>query len=347
MNTTDSIVTPVNTPESLGLTPKYELKHLAIVRSAHNFSATAQKLTAMALSLLPLDLSVREVKFSFMDFCRAVGFGDGAEQYRIFEAAVKECLGRVIEVDIPVITKWGKKKRSWQKFTWFDFADFNIETGMCTMRFNTELANFLVEFKKLYSKISLKDIGKLQSRFAIRLFEIAKSWESEKGKNGNKKGMWYFDETIEDFRLIMGIGEDDYKRTDNLKQFVVDRPINEINEAGLGLELKGKSIKSGRNVSGYRVDCKEVARTVTPRKGRKVKGRGIQLALPTSAGQADNRQDRELDRLQERYPNEFAELYAAELDKPSPFMAPNSEFKRHCARAVSLQTLQDRHGIVK
>ncbi|MDR2782294.1 MAG: replication initiation protein [Treponema sp.] len=341
MNTTDSISAPVNTPGTLGITPEYELKHLAIIRSAHNFSATAQKLTAMALSLLPVDFSVREVKFSFIDFCRAVDFGHGAEQYKIFEAAVEECLGGVIKVDIPVITKQGKKKRSWQKFTWFDFADFNIKTHICTMRFNTELANFLVEFKKIYSKISLKDIGKLQSRFAIRLFEIAKSWESEKGKNGNKKDIWYFGETIDDFRFIMGVDKNEYKRTDNLKQKVLDKPIEEINGAGLGIELNGKSVKRGRKVTGYRVDCKKVTRTVTPRKCKRGK---TALALPESAGLADNWQDKELDRLRERYPDEFAELYATELAKPTPFMPSDSEFKKNCACAVALRTLQTRHG---
>jgi hypothetical protein len=50
-------LTAVNTPETLGVTPRYALQHNAISRSAHNMSATAKKLTVMAMALLPPDLS--------------------------------------------------------------------------------------------------------------------------------------------------------------------------------------------------------------------------------------------------------------------------------------------------
>ena len=53
MSTESSETELVNTPESLGVTPRFVLQHNAISRSAHNFSATARKLTAMAMSLLP------------------------------------------------------------------------------------------------------------------------------------------------------------------------------------------------------------------------------------------------------------------------------------------------------
>jgi plasmid replication initiation protein len=43
------------------------------------------------------------------------------------------------------------------------------------MTFSSELAGFLVALKWMYSKIDLKDLGDLHSRYAIRLFEIAMS----------------------------------------------------------------------------------------------------------------------------------------------------------------------------
>jgi hypothetical protein len=47
----------VNTPESSD-NPELALKHNAVIRSAHTLSANAQKLTYMALSLLPFTFTL-------------------------------------------------------------------------------------------------------------------------------------------------------------------------------------------------------------------------------------------------------------------------------------------------
>ena len=78
---------PVNTPTTLGVTPRYVLQYNAISRAAKNLSTTAHKLTAMAMSLLPPDLSSLTAAFTFGDFRKALGYGDGGEQYRIFTLA--------------------------------------------------------------------------------------------------------------------------------------------------------------------------------------------------------------------------------------------------------------------
>jgi hypothetical protein len=43
----------INTPESLGIAPRFVLQYNAVSRSAHNFSAAAKEQTA--ISLLPVD----------------------------------------------------------------------------------------------------------------------------------------------------------------------------------------------------------------------------------------------------------------------------------------------------
>ena len=42
----------INTPETLGVTPRYILQHNAISRSIQNLSVNAKKLIAMAMALL-------------------------------------------------------------------------------------------------------------------------------------------------------------------------------------------------------------------------------------------------------------------------------------------------------
>ena len=191
----------VNTPDSLGVTPRFVLQLNAISRSAHNFSATAKKITAMAMALLPPDLSSLSVAFTFMDFCNALGYEKGGESYRIFNDAVDECMKSVIHVEIPSSKKG---KTSWLKHHWFQLAEFNKDTGVCTMIFDQKLADFLKELKWLYSRINLNDLGRLQSRYAIRIFELAISYSSFQGKEDNPDNVWYFERSLEELRKILG-----------------------------------------------------------------------------------------------------------------------------------------------
>ncbi|MHC6204614.1 replication initiation protein [Breznakiellaceae bacterium SP9] len=332
----------INTPETLGISPEYVLQHTAISRSIHNLSATAQKLTAMAMALLPLDLSSRTAMFSFNDFCKALGVSEGGNSFKLFNDAVNECMGNVIHVDTGKVIKG---KTSWEKFTWFVHSSFDAETGKVTMKFSTELAAFLNESKKLYSKISLKDIGKLQSKYGIRLFEIASSYSSLAGKDGNSSSSWYFERTVDDWRLILSIPEGTYHENKDFRKRVIEVPIKEINAAGVGVAMKATGIKQGRETKAYRVECKKAPKTSAPRRGRKKK-EDIQELPDMSGLSAKDRAEKELEHLKELYPDEYAELYTLEMAKMHPCCLSESFGQKAAAAAAKLE-LKKRHGIVK
>jgi plasmid replication initiation protein len=330
----------INTPETFGVTPRYLLQHNVVSRSVHELSSTASKLTAMAMALLPPDLSSLTAAFTFTEFCKALGLPRGGESYKIFKASVDECMECFITIETEPDEK-GKKR--WKKFTWFTVATFDEDTGQATMKFSDELADFLMALKWMYSKINLKDIGNLQSRYAIRLFEMAMSYRSLEGKNGNRAKAWYFERSFPDeIRYIMGIGKEAYKDNHVFKQKVIENPINEINKAGLGLEIKPTTVKQGRRIVAIRFECTSSSRSV---KGKK---RGIKEAipLPESVLNTESQQEeKELEHLRELYPDEFTEIYEAELSK-APSYIPNG-FRQIAAEGSALLQLKNRHGIVK
>jgi hypothetical protein len=164
-------------------------------RGAQDLSATARKLAAMAMALLPTDLSTLTVSFTFNDFCKAIGYERGGESYQIFRAAVRECLQSLISIETEP-DKNGKK--DWKEFTWFTVAEFSEKTGQARMTFSSELAEFLAALKWMYAKINLKDLGELQSRYTLHLFEIAMSYRSLVGRGGNRSETWYFERGFPD-----------------------------------------------------------------------------------------------------------------------------------------------------
>jgi plasmid replication initiation protein len=334
----------VNTPESLGVTPRYVLQYNAISRSIQNLSPVAKKLTAMAMALIPPDLSSLTVAFTFSDFCKALDMPTGGEQYKIFKDAVDECMQCVISIEIPADKK-GKKK--WEKFTWFIYAKYNEATGKANMTFSPILAAALLDLKRVYAKIDLKDMGQLQSKYALRYFELAKSYSYLQGKEGNPDDMWYFVCAVEELRRMLSVPEGSYPATGDFRKKVVEYPLRELNEAGIGLEITTESIKQGRKVTGIQFNCKKVAKQVRVKgKGRK-KADAASLELPEQNPKiAGQRKEKETQHLKELYPDEFAELYAAELAK-SPKFLQSSALGKVTAEGEALVQLRERHGIVK
>jgi plasmid replication initiation protein len=221
------------------------------------------------------------------------------------------------------------------------------------MTFSTELAEFLLELKRVYAKIYLQDLGRLQSRYAIRIFEFAMSFAFLQGKQGNKADEWYFRESVQALRHTMGVSPEAYPETRLFRQKVIEEPVKEINRAGIGFEITTAGVKQGRRLESIEFTCKKSART-TGAKGRSKKktapaeNPATTAELPTNPLEARFKEDKELEHLRELYPKEFAELYAVEYAKPPlPFNTWNSDRHRDNAVVVACKTLKERHGIVK
>jgi plasmid replication initiation protein len=246
----------------------------------------------------------------------------------------------IIKVETDKIVKG---KRKWQQYTWFTYSAFDEETDKCTMIFAPELAAVLLEMKRVYAKIDLQDIGKLQSKYALRYFEIAKSYESLAGKNGNPSGSWYFERTIPELRELLSVSPDSYTEMGNFRRNVVEQPVKEVNKSGIGLEISTEGIKQGRNLKGIRFDCKKTVRTVS-RKGKK-KAVDSSLDLPEPSPKvADQREEKELNHLMELYPEEFVALYEESLTNQKVNLG---DFSKRSAKADALSKLKQKHGIVK
>jgi hypothetical protein len=330
-----------NTPETLGVTPRYVLQHNAISRSAHDFSATAKKVTAMAMALLPSDLSTLSVAFTFPEFCGALGYVKGGASLRIFKDALVECVENIIRIE-PPSRKNGPP--GLEVHHWFNSAKFDGDSGLCRMTFDQDLADFLKELKRLYAKIDLSDLGRLQSRYAIRIYEIVLSYKSLRGKDGNRENSWYVERTLEELRKTFGIKPEEYKENREFRRRVIEGPVKEINEAGIGVKIRAESIKKGRSITGFRFNSESAPKT-TARK----KGASPQTELPeANPREARNRMEKENEHLKERYPDEFAGLYAGALTKLKPLGGGVGESLRlAAAEASALEALRERHGIVK
>ena len=313
----------IRTVDSLQHRPDYVRQPHAFSRSMYNLSATARKLAAMAMSLLPSNLTQRKVKFTIFEFISAVGLTRSGNLYEALENAVDECLNSKIKI----YTQTG-----WSKAPWFSLTEFNEKTNEITMEFSELLVEYLTPFISMYAKLPLENFGKLSSKYALRFYEIAMSFESMKGKSGNPINSWYFEKSIKELREMFGIEPGAYKETRDFRVYVIEKPIKEINAANIGLLIVTKYIRSGKYLTDIRFEC-----SLVPRK---------QAAPGPLFITDESREEKELDRLVKLYPEDYIQLYEEALNNP-PISGVKGITEEQYAEIRARHMLRDKHGIRK
>jgi len=272
--------------------PEVVNQHNAISRAMYSLGTNARRFIAMAMSKMNTASGEGpyEVSFSYQEFVKALGLGQSYTKGHMREIvldSVRECLNSHIEIEH--IEPDGQ--HIWEAYTWFSYSKLVSHFGLgdlktekkvslysdtdhlpllcdtIVMHFNPELGAVLKNFGLFYSQIKLADLGKLQSRYAIRFYEIAMSWSSEAGKKGNKPGEWFFYYTVQELRAIFKIEHSQYKLTSDFRRKCIDVPCAEIREADIGIDVEPEPDKSGRRLLGFRFQCRFTSRherNVTP-----------------------------------------------------------------------------------
>jgi len=279
--------------------PEYAIEPNAINQGMFNLSSYAQKLVAMAMTLISLDNDKYSVTFRTSDFIRAMDLEvrkQGTNTKEKIKSAVKECLNSHISIQ--------KSNGDWEGYTWFSVCKLHKndeEYGWenITMTFNRELGDVVKALKRGFAKIDIAKLVKLQSKYAIRFYRLAVSYAGFAGRDGNPPGQWYFEMTLAEIRMLFGIDEKTYKATKDFRARVIDQPLEELNAAEVGLQIEPVYIRQSRYLKGVRFNCRWAKR---------------KAALPVNQNaQAEEALQEEA--LIAAYPEEFAKYKADYLEE--------------------------------
>lgn len=251
-----------------------------------------------------LNIETYETTFKTSDFVKALGKSRiGSKQKDLIKSALVELQKSYIAIDT------GKK---FETFSWVTHAVFSDVDHKINIEINHHLGQALVEYKHGFTTLQLIELGRLQSFYAMRYYEIALSWIGKKGKDGNKKGCWYFEYTVDELRKTFQLGDNEYSgRMTNFITKVVKNPLDEVNEK-TNLTVSFDKIKDGKNVVGFRFNCSE-------------KAASLQITNDNSQTEQDeikviNEEQAELQYFKSHYPEEFAAaLKLAKQQNELPF----------------------------
>ncbi len=274
---------------------KFLLQPNVISRSINDVEATEKKLMALAMSYMPYKIENEEdytVSFSISDAIKALDLTDGQKQREILENSVKKISGKQITIN--------QENGDWFAYTWFDKASWQPSSKMFTLTFNRALGDALVQYKNAYSKIDLASLGRLSSKYSIRYFEIGLSYAGNKGINGNKKGQWYFEFSVQQLKQLFMIDKNQYKRTCDFTRRVVYDPIDLLNDAKVGFTIQAEQITKGKKLLGFRFHCEESE--VIPRRHLLPNSKSSNKLVPPKD------ESEKLSRLKEKYSEEYQQI---------------------------------------
>lgn len=185
----------------------------------------------------------REYRLSALDFSKQFNMAPN-NAYKILKQAVKKLMKTDITVEKPEL------KQTWQ-INVCEVAKYNEKEGTIDIMFTGSIMDYLRQklnkdgtSKVPFTLYNLKEIADLTSIYAVRLYEYMQQWNTTSGT---------LVATIEQWRNMLGVQQEQYPRYPNLKAKVFTQALEEIN-LKTGYNLVMNEIKDGRKVVRVQFD---------------------------------------------------------------------------------------------
>lgn len=130
---------------------------------------------------------------------------------------------------------------------WVSEIAYNDETTAIDMTFAPSVVPLITMLERHFTSYDLEQVAGLNSKYAIRLYEIVIAWKSN-GKT-NQIG-------VEQLRDRLGIFDDEYQRMELFKRKVLDKSVAEINNK-TEINLSYEQHKQGRKIVGFTFTIKQ------------------------------------------------------------------------------------------
>lgn len=189
-------------PASLIIQKSHEL-----VNAKYNFSLNENRIFLKMLSQIQAtDADFQKYSFYMKDFIQEFGINN-KDIYREIEAMTDGLLKKIIKIPI---RKNGKEK-VFKTTLVSSFEYFKDGSGVVTASFHPMLKPYLLQLKTHYLRYDLKNVLRLSSSHAIRLYELLKQFETS----------GYRIIALQELKELLGVA-DKYDRYYNFKMKVLE-----------------------------------------------------------------------------------------------------------------------------
>ncbi len=127
------------------------------------------------------------------------------------------------------------------KSRWVSRIFYVDDLGLLEITFAPDVVPLITELEQNFTSYQIKQIATLTSKYAIRLYELLIAWRST-GKTPLIP--------LREFRMRLGVEENEYLAMSDFKRRVLDPAIKQINEK-TDIIAQYEQHKNGRSISGF------------------------------------------------------------------------------------------------
>lgn len=135
------------------------------------------------------------------------------------------------------------------KSRWVDKIGYIDELGCVELVFASDVIPLITRLEKRFTEYDIDQISNLQSKYAVRLYELLIQWRST-GKTPVIE--------LQELRNRLGLHDSEYQRIEALKRRVLNLAIEQINE-NTDIKASYEQHKQGRTITGFTFKLKQKA----------------------------------------------------------------------------------------
>ncbi|WP_419724450.1 replication initiation protein RepM [Pasteurella multocida] len=169
--------------------------------------------------------------------------------------ALKEACNNLFERQFSFIEKTEKGDKV-VRTRWVSQVGYLENEAMVELIFSPAVAPLITLLEKNFTSYELEQVSELNSKYAVRLYEIVIAWRST-----SKTPMIAIDE----LRDRLGVLDDEYQITGDFKKRVLDYALKQINDK-TDITITYEQHKNGRKIIGFTFTIKQKQKQVAKTK---------------------------------------------------------------------------------
>ena len=200
----------------------------ALIEARYKLTLQEQRLILAYISLLsPEDEDFPTVEIRVKDLIQLLELEDH-DYYDKIKETLERLRSRVLKI---------RKPDGYLITGWISSAEYFDKEGKVELTLDPKLKPYLLKLKEAFTTYALRNILKLRSSYAIRLYELLKQYQNI----GRRRF------TIEELRRLLGIEPHEYARYNDFKRRVILQAQRELKEK-TDIYFDFREIKRGRKV---------------------------------------------------------------------------------------------------
>jgi len=207
-----------------------------LVEASYKLTLLEQRLMIYCIGKLNPEKPEREQIIIIDDFVKQFKDIDKNSAYKQVKKAIETLYERSIKVKDPKRTK---------EFRWISSKEYWNDKGSASIAFSAEVMPYICQLEKQFTKYQLRNISAFKKMYSIRTYELLTQYRTIQCRVIN----------LIDLRCILKL-EGKFKIWSDLKKFVIDPSVEEINEKS-DLLVEYELIKKGRSVDSIKFSIKE------------------------------------------------------------------------------------------